>query len=346
MDKSELTKKLKMKALELGFSKVGITTTDAFADHALELSTRPDYAPWVNKPETGRLIDGCCPKEFYPESKSIICSTYGFGDMLYPEELTPYVGRTYLSRSYSPLEGSSCGIRENAFKEYIKSLGISLYEGNVELPKRMACARAGITTFGKNNFAYTKENGSFIILYTFLVDAELEYDKPTITCDCPPKCQECMKACPTQAIKEERRLLPMNCVLMNNILGSPNSALHEKLGTRIHGCDECQLACPRNKKVIEKMSKKDWFLEELKKDFDLEKILLLDDAYYEDVIRPIMYNYIQDMDIFRRNAAIALGNTGDPSHIPALKMAMGNKNSLVVDAAQGAIDKLEKKILA
>ena len=341
MDKKKLTKKIKMRALELGFSKVGITTADEFAEHEQELNSRPDYTPWVNTPESGRLIDGCRPKNFYPEGKSIICAVYGFGDILYPEELTPYVGRTYLSRSYSPLAESACGIRENAFKSYIKSLGISLYEGNIDLPKRMACARAGITTFGQNNFAYTEEDGSFIILYTFLVDAVLEYDEPTITCDCPPKCQECMKACPTQAIKQERRLLPMNCVLMNNILGAPNSELHERLGTKIHGCDECQLACPRNKKVLATASKKDLFLEELKKDFDLEKILLIDEEYYEDVVRPIMYNYIRNKDVFRRNAAIALGNTGNPSHIPVLEKAMKSKNPVVVGAAQWAIKKLK-----
>ena len=33
MEKNELTKKIKMKALELGFSKVGITTTDDFRPH-------------------------------------------------------------------------------------------------------------------------------------------------------------------------------------------------------------------------------------------------------------------------------------------------------------------------
>jgi epoxyqueuosine reductase len=134
----------------------------------------------------------------------------------------------------------------------------------------------------------------------------------------------------------------MNCILMNNILGTPNPKFHKKLGTKIHGCDECQLACPRNKKVLEKMSRKDWFLEEMKKDFDLEKILLLDDGYYTAVVRPIMYNYIQDMDVLRRNAAIALGNTGDPSHIPALEKAMENKNPSVVEAAQWAVEKLKQ----
>jgi epoxyqueuosine reductase len=208
----------------------------------------------------------------------------------------------------------------------------------------MACARAGIITYGKNNFAYTEKDGSFIILYTLVVNATLEYDEPTITCNCPPNCQACIKACPTQAIAQERRLLPLNCILLNNIRNMfiPNE-LRESLGTKIHGCDECQLACPRNKEVLAKASRKDLFLEELKKDFDLEKILLLDEDYYEDVVRPIMYNYIRDMELFRRNAAIALGNTGDSSHIPALEKAMRSKNPLVVDAAQWAIVKLKRQ---
>ena len=176
MDKKQLTKKIKMEALNLGFSKIGITTADDFGEYEQELNSRPDYAPWINTPATEYLLDGCRPKTFYPEGKSIICAVYGFSDIIFPEELTPYVGRAYLSRSYRPLAESSCGMRLNAFKRYIKSLGISVYEGAVTVPERMACARAGIITYGKNNFAYTEKDGSFIILYTLVVNATLEYD--------------------------------------------------------------------------------------------------------------------------------------------------------------------------
>ena len=340
MDKQELTKKIKMKALELGFSKVGTTNANDFVEYEQELNSRPDYTPWINTPETGYLIDGCRPQTFYPEGKSIICTVYGFSDTLFPEELTPYVGRAYLNRSYRALAESSYGLRVNAFKDFIKSLGISMYEGDIIVPERMACARAGVITYGKNNFAYTEENGSFISLYTFVVDIELEYDDPTIICKCPPDCQQCIKTCPTHAIAQARRLLPLNCVLLNNISNMviPNE-LREGIGTRIHGCDACQLACPRNKEVLANASRKDLFLEELKKDFDLERILLLDDKYYQDVVYPIMY-LLRDLDLFRRNAAIALGNTGDQSHIPALKKALENPNPLVRDAAQWAIGKL------
>ena len=118
--------------------------------------------------------------------------------------------------------------------------------------------------------------------------------------------------------------------------------LWENMGTHIHGCDICQKACPRNKKILENASRKDYFLEELDKKFDLEKVLLMDEKYYIDVIYPIMHNYIKDMNYFRRNAAIAMGNSGNKTYIQALKKVLNNENEQVRNAAQWAIDKLEK----
>ena len=42
MDKKELTRKIKMKGLELGFSKVGMTNADDFIEYEQEIRSRPD----------------------------------------------------------------------------------------------------------------------------------------------------------------------------------------------------------------------------------------------------------------------------------------------------------------
>jgi len=55
----------------------------------------------------------------------------------------------------------------------------------------------------------------------------------------------------------------------------------------------------------------------------------MSDRFYETTVRPIMYNYIKDKKYLRRNAAIALGNTGDPDHVPALARAMEDPEELV-----------------
>ena len=341
MKKNKSAKEIKRKGLELGFSKVGITTADDFTEYEAEIRSRPDYDLWVNTKRGAYLGQGSRPRTFYPEAKSIICAVYSFADIKFPEELDRYVGRAYLSRSYIPLEDSSCGIRVHAFCKFLESLGCKIYAGDIDIPNRMACARAGIISYGKNNLAYTDDDGSFIILYTFIVDIELEYDEPTIECKCPSNCHFCIDACPTHAIISPGRLHPQNCLLYNHVLKDyiPTD-LREGMGTYIHGCDICQRVCPRNKKILEKASRKDWFLEELKKDFDLEKILLLDDEYYKDVVYPIMYNYIRDINLFKRNAAIALGNTNNPSYIPALEKAAQSQNPFVRDASEWAIKKL------
>lgn len=117
------------------------------------------------------------------------------------------------------------------------------------------------------------------------------------------------------------------------------------MGVRIHGCDVCQTVCPRNRKALEKAVVKDPFLELLDDEFDLEKILFLDDAYYDETVRPIMYNYIKDPNIFRRNAAVALGNTGDPGHIDALRKARDLfDDEDLLKAIDWAIDRLSTSL--
>lgn len=336
------TKKIKAKALELGFHSVGITTADDFTAHTETLAERmPDYAMFKKRLEPGAKIH-----DIHPEAKSIICMTWDFSKIAYPEQLRRSVGRAYLSRGYVPKPDTMNGIRVREFHSYLRSLGCSVYD-DVEPPARMACARAGITTFGANNFAYAEGCGSFVILHTAVVDAELIYDAPTVERRCPPNCQLCMDACPTGALAEKGRLIPEKCLAYNHWVGRRGTfgpipeELREVNGCRIHGCDICQEACPRNKKVLDSAGIHDPFLDYLDGEFDLEKVLLLDEDYYTRVVKPIMYNYIKDLDVFRRNAAVALGNTGDVSHIPALQTAIETcERDFVVEAAQWAIQKL------
>lgn len=342
MNKRDLTYAIKMKGLELGFAKVGIANADDFTAYIEETIDNPDYIPWLDFDTSFHVAQGATPKKYYPNAKSIVCAVYGYGDIVYPDKISKYIGYSYLSRCYSPLKTSSCGIRVEAFKQFLVESGCGLYTGNIAVPARRACARAGIVDFGKNNFAYTDNEGSFIILYTFLLDTELEYDTPTTKSKCPPGCTACVNSCPTKALSVGK-LTPSKCMLFNNMNPMEITCdIRENMGTRIHGCDICQKACPRNKKVLDNASRKDYYLEELDKKFDIEKVLLMDEKYYKDVVYPIMHNYIKDMNYFRRNAAIAMGNSGVKEYIRILEKVLDSKNGQVCDAAQWAIEKLKK----
>ena len=191
--------------------------------------------------------------------------------------------------------------------------------------------------------------GSFILLSSIVVDKELECDTSTYDIKCPRDCTACMDACPTGAIYEPLKLDPRRCLAFNAwwtqdgrpcVTSFIPFQIREKMGERVHGCDVCQEACPRNSAKLKAKLPEDPFLIQLAEEFSFPKMLEMSDHFYEKTVRPIMYNYINDKKYFQRNAAIALGNTGNPDHIPALNRAMEDPEELVRGYAAWALGRI------
>jgi epoxyqueuosine reductase len=344
--KEQLTRIIKDKALELGYADVGICPADAFEGYRDEVESRPGYE-WMLANPAGPY-NNADPHKVMPEAKSVIALVDDFSKTEYPEKLTPHFGRAYLGRRYVPKKDLINGVRRQMMVDFLADLGIAVDDrGSVQIPDRLAGATAGVITYGGNNFAYAKGCGSFIIVVTLLVDVELDYDEPTVKRPCPPDCHRCVDACPTGALYEKGKLNPTRCKLYFQIRPAEiPEDLREQMGVSIHGCDLCQEACPRNKPILENRSghaAPDPFLERLADEFDLEKVLELDEGYYERFIYPIAYNYIgrDELWMFQRNAAIALGNTLDPAHLPALRRAKWSCPDEVLPYIDWAIERIE-----
>lgn len=340
----DVESQIKRRGLELGFSNVGFARLRDYPEYLKEARSRQNYEIFAGPDDAlvSRLSKG---KTLNPWAKSVVCATLGFSEIDYPKNLLRSVARAYLARVYSPRPGTVHAFQIEELAKFIEGLGIRVDRNQFNVPQRLVCAEAGITTYGNNNFAYTEQDGSFVILVTFLVDVELEPSGNEPRNGCPEGCSYCQEACPTGAITGPCELDLDRCILFNNQRFAPGAQeeIWDVMGERIHGCDVCQAVCPRNHDVLAKACEKDPFLELLSKEFDLEKILALDDSYYEEVVQPIMYNYIKDMDIFRRNAAVALGNTGNACHIPALRDAKTKTdNPDLLKAIDWAIERLEK----
>lgn len=352
-----LSNEIKEIALDLGYSKVGITTAESFYEYASELKAREStYDFYLQDPR--KPILGAEPKRIMSSAKSIISLVWDYTQKSFPESLIGKIGRVYQARCYNAAPHRINGARYQLMIDYLKQRGCQIGQG-IFIPERWAAARAGVTTFGRNNFAYAEGIGSFIVLSSIVVDTELEYDTPTIEVKCPAGCTACMKACPTQAIYEPNKLNPRRCIAFNAWFtqdGKPAGLtshippeIREKMGTKVHGCDVCQEVCPRNQARLKAKLPEDEFLVNVSQDFSLAKMLNMTDEFYRTRIQPLMYNYIKDRKYFQRNAAIALGNLGDPAYIPDLEIAMNSPEELVRGYAAWALGKiggqLAKRIL-
>lgn len=331
-----LTQDIKDFALDIGYHHVGVTSAESFTDHIEEVRSRGSiYDFYVQDPRN--LLLGAEPKSIMPSARSVISMTWDYAQKAFPESLVGTIGRIYQARCYYAPKHRINGARYKLMSDFLRRAGCEV-GGGILVPERRAGARAGITTFGKNNFAYGKKTGSFILLSAFVVDKELEYDSPTYEVKCPTDCTACMDACPTGAIYEPLKLDPRRCIAFNAwwtqdgrpcVTSDIPPEIREKMGTRVHGCDVCQEACPRNSAKLKAKLPEDPFLAQLAEEFSLPKMLEMSDRFFERIVQPIMYNYIKDRRYFQRNAAIALGNTGDPEHIPALTRAMKDPEDLV-----------------
>jgi epoxyqueuosine reductase len=208
-----LTREIKDFALDIGYNKVGITTAEDFTEFIDELKSRGNLYDFhmgsPNKP-----LDGAKPKESMPSAKSIIVLVWDYAQKAFPESLVDKIGRIYLSRSYNAPPDRINGARLQLMKDFLVKKGCEI-NTNIYVPARWAAARAGVTTFGKNNFAYADGIGSFVLLTPIVIDQELEYDAPTLECKCPPGCSACMDQCPTGAIYEPFKLNPRKCIAFN-----------------------------------------------------------------------------------------------------------------------------------
>ncbi|WP_407311891.1 epoxyqueuosine reductase [Desulfosporosinus sp. SB140] len=343
-----LTNDIKEFALDLGYTKVGITTAESFSDYIHELKSRGSkYDFYVQDPR--QPLQGAEPQKLMPSAKSVICFAWDYAQKSFPESLIGKIGRIYQARCYNAPSHRINGARYQLMKDFLVKNGCQIGQG-IFIPERWAAARAGITTFGKNNFAYAEGVGSFVVLSSIVVDVELEYDEPTLEIKCPEGCTACIKACPTQAIYEPNKLNPRRCIAFNAWFtqdGKPAGLtshippeIREKMGTRVHGCDICQEVCPRNQAKLKSKLPDDEFLIKVAQDFSLSKMLNMTDEFYSTRIQPLMYNYIKDRKYFQRNAAIALGNLGEPSAIPDLEIALDDPEELVRSYAAWALGKI------
>jgi epoxyqueuosine reductase len=181
---------------------------------------------------------------------------------------------------------------------------------------REAAARAGVGFYGKNTLLITKRYGSWVVLGTLVTQAEIE-STPPLELDCG-SCTLCVDACPTGALDEPGTLDSTRC--LSYWTQSPAAIPEEyraEIGGMVYGCDICQDVCPWNRGIEKRRAGR-----QLPGDAE-PAVSLVEwlEADGEELVTRYDRLYVprKDPRYLKRNALVALGNTGGPEHAAAVE---------------------------
>jgi epoxyqueuosine reductase len=254
----------------------------------------------------------------------------------YPRIMEGHFGRCYLDDDRVTKDGLAQRIK--AFRSFLRDNGIDS-KVPFNLPHRVAAARAGMGTFGKNCLFYSNKvarHGSWVLPIAVVVDHPFTPGTPTIEMGCPDWCRNtCIAACPTRALKGKGTIDPRRCISFLTYFGdglTPRE-LREPMGLYIYGCDRCQNVCPRNAAWLAADLPLNDRVADKTPAFDLSKLLAMDTAYFEQRVWPHMF-YMPTDDLWRwkMNVARAMGNTRDQRYTTDLIQALESNDDQRVQA--------------
>lgn len=250
---TKLKKDIVAYSKKIGIDKVGFTTADPFTElkQRLIVQEQLDYQSGFEK---GTVEERTEPAKLLPGAQSIISIA-----LAYPTKMdnapksTPGNRRGIFSRTswgtdYHVVLRDRLEKLATFIDEQVADFTCKIMVDTGELSDRAVAERAGIGFSGKNASIITKEFGSFVYLGEMITNIPFEPDSPVE--DHCGDCRICLDACPTGALVQGGQLNANKCLsFLSQTKTSLPDHFKQKLGTRLYGCDTCQLVCPYNKQV-------------------------------------------------------------------------------------------------
>jgi len=200
---------------------------------------------------------------------------------------------------------------------------------------REAAARAGVGFYGKNTMLITRKHGSWVVLGTLVTDVELGSTRPArAACG---SCTLCIDACPTDALSEPGVLDATRCLSYWTQTAEPMpEPVMEALEDRVYGCDICQDVCPWNRGVEARRAG-----ESLPAD-SRPTARLADWIRGEELDESLELLFVprNDPRWLRRNALVALGNSGDRAGAELARPLANDPDLMLRAVARRALERL------
>ncbi len=310
MTKNNISQKIIQKARDAGYvdcNLIDISTFDKFSE---KVKDRIDIYPEAEEVYQD-LLTRRDPKNWFSKAEAVVVCTWWYGQYRIPDKVDRYIGRNYLFDGRNNYSENYQARKE--LEKYMNKLGLEYRKGGV--PDRWAAVRAGVGSFGKNNFIYT-EHGSWVNVETWLIDTKAETVNRENNLPCPEGCRKCIDACPTGALEAKFRLNPRACIpyLTYDYQGLTPEKYRSSMGAWLYGCDVCQNVCPLNAGQWEE--KKEYpYLQEIASKLSPASILEMEEDFFQEEIYSRFF-YSKDIVRWKMNALRALANEGDYRYRP------------------------------
>jgi epoxyqueuosine reductase len=361
----DLTTRIKQCALDAGFDLCGIAPVREFA----ELRAFPAWIAegkhgemqyMAARDDTGELKRATLAR-VAPWARSVIVCAINYNTAHpYSTQVTNN-SRGWISRyAWSREDYHEAVLRrlqrlEDELRKLLNSTGncqpaadnlhLRSYVDTGPLVERVYAKYAGVGWIGKNTCIINQKLGSWLFLGVILTSidfAENGFSRDLPAPDRCGTCTRCITACPTQAITAPGQLDSRLCISYLTIekRGEIPEELRTGIGRHIFGCDVCQDVCPWNRKapitsVPEFEAREglvnpalDWLAEMPPDEFRA--------AFRGSPVRRAKLSGL------RRNAVIAMGNSGDQKFVPTLTKLSEDPDPVVAEHARWALARLQQ----
>lgn len=343
---ADLKARLIERARAEGFAKVGVCRPDAVPEMAARLDRfvaegRHGQMGWMAE-RMGWRGD---PSALWPEARSVIMLAEPYTPDHDPLEVLTQRDRAAISvyaqnRDYHDI-----------VKKRLKRVGrwlveeegceIKVFVDTAPVMEKPLAQAAGLGWQGKHTNLLSRDLGNWFFLGAIFTTVALAPDDPGQE-NCG-SCTACLDICPTDAFPAPFQLDARRCISYLTIehKGPVDEELRPLMGNRIYGCDDCLAICPWNKFAQQATEMRYVGREDLRGP-KLAELANLDDAGFRTMFSGSPIKRI-GRDRFVRNVAYAIGNSGDPTLLEAVRALCTDPDDTVADAAQWAVGRLTER---
>ncbi|OZU87862.1 tRNA epoxyqueuosine(34) reductase QueG [Virgibacillus indicus] len=326
MDTRQLKQEIIEYSKEIGIDKIGFASADVFGELKERLK-RQQSLKYQSGFEKGSNEERTEPERLLPGAQSILSIAIAYPSRMKDAPISTKEDRRGI------FARASWGIDYHVvLRDRLEKLSAFINEklpdsvnkvmvDTGELSDRAVAERAGIGFSGKNTSIITPEFGSFVYLGELITNIPFIPDDPVE--DSCGDCRKCLDACPTGALVQGGQLNAQRCIaFLTQTKDFLPDEFRTKIGTRIYGCDTCQVVCPRNKKVDFHIHPEFEPENEIAKP-KLKPMLRISNREFKDTFGHVSGSW-RGKKPLQRNALIALGHYKDKTAVEEMIGVMNN----------------------